>query len=109
MTRAAAVSGVLLAIILFLEAVPSGSLWWVAAVLLIVAATGTLRRNTLAHLTLCALGVVVLAWALPAYFRAHRLWPFLAVIGLSTLTLGLGLVGYLLDRYRVPEDRSSTL
>jgi hypothetical protein len=109
MTRAAALSGTLLAVILLLEAVPSGSLWWVAAVLLIVAATGTLRRNTLAHLTLCLLGVVVLAWALPMYFRVHRLWPFLAIIGLSALTLGLGLLGFLLDRYRVPEDRSSTL
>ena len=109
MTRAAAVSGILLAIILFLEAVPSGSLWWVAAVLLLVATVGTLRRNTSAHLALCALGVVVLAWALPAYFRTHRLWPFLAVIGLSALTLGLGLLGFLLDRYRVPDEPSSTL
>ena len=109
MTRAAAVSGFLLAVILFLEAVPSGSLWWVAAVLLLVAGAGTLRRNSLAHLTLCALGVVVLAWALPVYFRGHRLWPFLAVIGLSALTLGFGLLGFLLDRYRVSEDPSSTL
>ena len=109
MTRAAALSGTLLAVVLFLEAVRSGSLWWVAAGLLILAATGTLRRNTLAHLTLCALGVVVLAWALPTYFRTHRLWPFLVVIGLSALTLGLGLLGFLLDRYRVSEGRSSTL
>lgn len=104
MTRTAAVSGILLAVIVFLEAVPSGSLWWVAAVLLLVAAAGTFRRNALAHVMLCTLGLVVLAWALPAYFRTHRLWPFLAIIGLSALTLGLGLLGFLLDRYRVPED-----
>ncbi len=109
MTRAAAVSGILLAAILFLEAVPSGSTWWVAAVLLLVAAAGTLRHNTLAQVALCLLGLVVLAWALPSYFRAHRLWPFLAIIALSAMTLGLGLLGFLLDRYRVPEDPSSTL
>jgi len=109
MTRAAAIAGFLLAIVIFLEAVPAGSLWWVAAVLLLVAAVGTLRRNTLAHVALCALGVIILAWALPTYFRAHQLWPFLAVIGLSAMTLGLGLVGLLLDRYRLPEDPRKTL
>ena len=104
MTRTAAVSGILLAIIVFLEAVPSGSLWWVAAALLLISAAGTFRRHTLAHVVLCALGLVVMAWALPAYFRTHQLWPFLAIIGLSAFTLGLGLLGFLLDRYRVPED-----
>jgi hypothetical protein len=109
MTRTAAVAGFLLAIVLFLEAVPSGSVWWVAAVLLLVAGAGTLRKNTIAHVSLCVLGLVVLTWALPVYFRTHRLWPFLAVIGLAALTLGFGLLGFLLDRYRVPEDPSRTL
>jgi hypothetical protein len=109
MTRTAAVAGCLLAIVVLLAAVPSGSLWWIAGVLLLVAALGTLRRNTLAQLTLCALGVVILAWALPTYFRGHQLWPFLAVIGLAAITLGLGLLGFLLDRYQVPEDSRKPL
>src|SRR5262245_57336384 len=109
MTRTAAVTGLLLAVVVFLATVPSGSLWWVPAVLLLLAAFGTLRRNTLAQVTLCALGAAVLAWALPAYFRAHQLWPFLAVIGLAAMTLGLGLVGFLLDRYQVPGDPRKTL
>jgi hypothetical protein len=89
--------------------VPAGSLWWVAGVLLLVAAAGTLRGMTPAHLALCVLGVVVLAWALPTYFRTHRMWPFLAIIGLAAVTLGLGLLGFLLDRYRVSEDPGTTL
>jgi len=109
MTRTAAVAGFLLAIVLFLEAVPSGSLWWVAAVLLLVAGAGTLRKNTIAHLSLCGLGLIILTRALPAYFRAHQLWPFLAMIGLAALTLGFGLLGFLLDRYGVPGDPHSTL
>ena len=109
MTRTAAVAGLLLGALVLLAAVPSGSLWWVAAVLLLVAALGTLRRNTLAHVTLCVLGVAILAWALPTYFRGHQLWPFLAVIGLAAMTLGLGLLGFLLDRYRVSEDPGTTL
>ena len=109
MTRTAAIAGLLLAAVVFLAAVPTGSLWWVAAVLLLVAAIGTLGRNTLAQLTLCALGVVILAWALPTYFRGHQLWPFLAVIGLAAMSLGLGLLGFLLDRYRVPGEPPKTL
>jgi len=109
MTRSAAVAGVLLGLLVLLESVPAGSLWWVAGVLLLVAAAGTFRRNTPAHLASCALGLVVLGWSLPTYFRTHRMWPFLAIIGLAALTLGLGLLGFLLDRYRVPQDTDTTL
>ena len=63
-------------------------------------------RSGLAQLGLLGVAVATLAVELPAYFQAPRVWPDLAIIGLSSLVLALGTLGYILDRYRGPGDPS---
>jgi hypothetical protein len=57
-----------------------------------------------AHLVVLLVSLVSLAMALPQYFRAPRVWPELVIIALSSLVFALGLLGYLLDRFRGPDQ-----
>ena len=111
MTRAAAVTGLLLALVLLVDALGSPAPWLrVATALLVIGAgVGPMRRQTIAHLALCALGLALLGWSLILYFRTLHPWPLLAIIGLAAGTLGLGLVGFLLDRYEAPPEKRPTL
>ena len=109
MTRAASIAGLCLAVLVLLEAVPSGSLWWTAGLLLLVAAIGTWRGSAVLHVGLCVVGLVVLVRTLPLYFQTLRMWPLLAMILVSAATLGLGVIGLLIDRYRVSSDADPTL
>ena len=109
MTRAASISGLLLAVLVLLEAVPSGSSWWTAGLLLFIAAIGTWRGQTALHAGLCAVGLLVLVRTLPLYFQTLRMWPLLAIILVAAATLGLGVIGFLIDRYRVRPDADPPL
>ena len=111
MTRAASITGFVLALVLLLDALRADAPWFgvTAAVLLVGAGVWTLRGHTFAHLVLCVLGLALLARSLPLYFRTLHPWPFLAIIGLATGTLGLGVVGFLLDRYEIPRQNGPTL
>ena len=111
MTRAAGMVGFLLALILGMEGLTAGRtsaaiVALAGAVFVVAASLGTLRKNPQAQGLLCLLGLVFLARALPAYFRTYRAWPTLVVILFATLSLGLGLVGLVLDRY--PGERSGS-
>ena len=104
MTRAAGMIGFLLALMLGIEALSAGRtsslLVGLAGTALVAAASiGTLRKRPVAQTLLCFLGLVFLARALPGYFQTYRAWPTLVVILFATLTLGLGLVGLVLDRF----------
>ena len=104
MTRAAAATG----LVLGGASIAGGAAGWQglppvlfagAGIVLLVVSAGTLRRNTPAHIVMLALALGLLAAFMPQYFRRPLLWPTLVLIALATVTLGLGLVGFLLDRF----------
>jgi len=111
MTRSAAVIAILLAVLLLLDAPRSGQPGFsvVSAGLVLWAALRTWRRSTWGQIGLCVLGVLLLTWSLIQYFRTLHPWPFLALIGLSAGTLGTGVVGVLLDRYKASGPGEPTL
>jgi hypothetical protein len=58
-----------------------------------------------AQLLMCVAALPLLARFLLVYFRTYRVWPGLPLIALATLTFGLGLLGYYLDRFPGPARR----
>lgn len=105
MTRTASILAVVLAILVGLAPwaasastlAPLMSL--IGAVLLLAGAHGAFRHHVLLHTVLLVVSLAVLARFLPAFFREGRFWPDLAIILLSALVFGLGLLGRVMDGY----------
>lgn len=110
MTRASAWVGLVLGLIALgtgLQEIVAGrnatSLFAVAAgIVLLATATLTLRGRAWAQIVMSAVGLALLARHVPPYFQTYRPWPGLAMILLGSFTFGLGILGWMLDRYRVP-------
>ncbi len=113
MSRGASVFGFLLGVVsvaagLRGDGVPMG--WGVGAgVLLLVLAILVWRGHGLAQGAMSALGLVLLARFLPVYFQTPGSWWVLALVILGSITLGLGVLGILLDRYRPPGKQDGSL
>lgn len=75
--------------------------------LLMVLAVLGFRGNSWALGLMSFLGLVAMARALPIYFQTTELWPYVAFILGGSLTLGLGVLGILLDRFQPPPDHGS--
>lgn len=108
MTRASAVTGWLLAgVTLVRDGLhPGGGPWDTAC---LVAAAGVLaagwltwRHRVGGQLILAVLALFLCVRYLSIYFHASNMWPTLAIILLASITLGLALLGLLLDRFRPP-------
>ena len=108
MTRFAAMIGLLLGAVTavggVLGYVSAGSLASLIAGLglglaALVFAGLTLRGRGFALIGLSVVALLLLGRFLPVYFQTYQVWPHLVLIALASLTFGLGLLGYLLDRY----------
>ena len=75
----------------------------VGAVLL-AASVLTRRGSGWGQVLLTAVALLLLGGFLVAYFQTYRIWPPLVMVGLASLTFGLGLLGLVLDRYRPPGE-----
>jgi len=109
MTRAAAVMGVLLALVSIAGGIQvvaeGGSGRSLAAgvaggLVLLGGAALTWRRVTWAQVVLSVLGLAYLARFLPHFFITKHFWPDLPLLFLGSFTVGLGVLGLMLDRYQ---------
>lgn len=111
MTRAAAVAGWLLAVVtLVRDGLHPGGPWETAC---LVAAAGVLaagwltwRRRAGGQVILVVLAFFLCVRYLSIYFHSNKMWPTLAIILLGSITLGLALLGLLLDRFRPPPSEA---
>ncbi len=75
----------------------------VAGLLLLVTGYVTLGRSGWAQIVMSLVGLVLLARFLPVYFQTTAVWPALVLVALGSFTFGLGILGFVLDRYRYRE------
>lgn len=108
MTRASVLVGLLLGVVSILGGVlgyAKGSAASLYAgvgsgVLLLAFGWLTLRGMRWAHAVVLLVALGLLGRFLPAYFQEPRVWPSLTLIALAAVTFGLGVLGFVLDRYR---------
>lgn len=67
--------------------------------LLAVLAVLAFRGFHIAQALMSLVALVILARSLPIFFRTNELWPNVPFILGGSLTLGLGVLGLLLDRF----------
>jgi hypothetical protein len=75
------------------------------AAALAVLAVFALKRRRWAQILLSLGGLALLGRFLPVYFRTTQMWPFLAVIILSSATFGIGILGSLIEGFEPQETR----
>jgi len=108
MTRAAAVTGWLVALVALLRTGlhPGGGPWEtvaeVAAAGVLAAAWLTWRRRLGGQLALAVLTLFLCVRYLAIYSQVNNIWPALTIILLASITFGLTLLGLLLDRFHPP-------
>jgi uncharacterized membrane protein (UPF0136 family) len=114
MTRAAAVMGALLAVVSIAGGIQAYAQWGggrslaaglVGGAVLGAGAVLTWRRVAWAQIGLSVLGLLYLARFLPHFFITKHFWPDLPLLLLGSFTVGLGVLGFMLDRYS-PEGGS---
>lgn len=106
MSRAAVVTGVLLAVVtlvrqrsgLFLG--PWATASTVAALGILAVGWPVWRHRLGGQIALAALAVFLCVRHLSIYFHVNNIWPALAIILLASITFGLSLLGILMDRFR---------
>jgi hypothetical protein len=65
----------------------------------------SLRGLRWGQILMCVLGLVLLVRYIPSYFMTYHVWPDLVLVALGTFTLGLGTLGFILDRFEPPKSR----
>ena len=78
----------------------------VAGILLLITGMLTWRRIGWAQMVMSLVGLALLGRFLPVYFKTYAVWPALVLVALGSFTFGLGILGFLLDRYPAPRAGS---
>jgi hypothetical protein len=83
-------------------AVPVGGI--AVSLLVLVGAARSLGGHRGGQMAMYLAALPLLARFLVVYFRTYRVWPALVLIALATVTFGLGLLGYFMDRFQAPKE-----